>query len=100
MNLENTLKEMALEIGTKDGKAGYRSFVDGKMLDKTPPEHAKLGNAIIHYLNTKGMLNKFAKFDASVIDVKTNADGSVDLFPEDGITIHLSKDKLALIVGE
>lgn len=100
MNIENTLNELAMEIGAKDGKAGFRSFVGGNMLDKTPPEHMNLGNKIMAYLNKTGTLKNFTKFNPDVLDVQTQADGSIILNPEDGVAITLSKEKVAEIMKE
>lgn len=98
MNLNKALEEMSLELGTKDGKPGYRGFVAGKMLDKTPPEAAKLGDKMIAYLQQKGWFKSFSKFDVDKFDIEPMADGSVTLNPEEGMTITLSKAKVAEIM--
>lgn len=98
MDLNKVLKEMSLELGTKDGKPGYRGFVNGKMLDKTPPEAANLGGKLITYLQQKGWFKSFSKFDVDKFDVEPMADGSVILNPEEGMTITLSKEKVKEIM--
>jgi len=94
MNINKALQEMSIEIGQKDGKAGFRSFVNNNMIEKSPPEHLNLGNKIIAWLTKQGIINKFTKFDANEIDITRNADGSIILNPEEGVSITLNKIKV------
>lgn len=88
--------EMSFEIGSRaDGSHGYRSVINGKMTDQTPPQNKQFADAVLKVLTAKKVLNKLSKFDLETIDIESLTNGGAKINFEDGTSILIKPEEIS-----